>query len=49
MGSTDMLKNSDKSKFKGMVFKMTTEAILSFEKLKCCFSTAPMLVHFNPQ
>ena len=46
---TNMLKSSDKDKFRSMVFKMTAKAILLFEKLKCYFSTAPMLVHFNPQ
>ena len=44
-----MLKGSNKSKFRGVVFKITAEAILSFKELKRCFSTAPMLVHFNPQ
>ena len=31
-----------------MKFKMTPEAIKSFEELKCCFQTAPMLVYFDP-
>ena len=49
MELTDMLKGSNKGKFRGMIFKTTAEAILSFKKLKRCFNTALMLVHFNLQ
>ena len=49
MGLTDMLKGSNKGKFRSLIFKITAEAILLFEELKCHFSTTSMLVHFNPQ
>ena len=49
IGLIDMLKSSNKGKFRGMVFKITAEAISLFEQLKHRFSTAPMLVHLNPQ
>ena len=43
----DMLKSEEKGKFKGIKFKMTTEAIKLFEELKCCFQMVPILIYFN--
>lgn len=44
----DMLKGRKKSKFKKIKFKITSKAIKLFEKLKCYFQIALMLVYFDP-
>lgn len=49
MGLTNILKDNNKDKFKGIVFKMTVEAISLFKKLKLHFSIVLMLDHFNFQ
>lgn len=43
-----MLKGGKKSKFKEIKFEMTPKTIKLFEKLKCYFQMAPMLVYFDP-
>lgn len=45
----DMLKGSDKGKFKEMPFNMTKNALNTFEMLKLAFISAPMLVYFHPK
>ena len=45
---TTLLKGGKRGKFDGQ-FTFTTEAKESFEKLKLVFTTAPMLLHFDPK
>ena len=47
-GLSDLLKGSQKGKFKGMKFNLTQAAIESFHELKRRFTTAPMLRHYDP-
>lgn len=46
---SDMLKGSNKEKFKGMRFKLTDAAQEVFNTLKIAFTSALMLIHFNPE
>ena len=43
-----MLKGREIGKFKGKKFNLTKEAKKAFEKLKRLFTTALILVHYNP-
>ena len=47
-GFSDLLKDSQKGKFKRMKFNLTQAAIESFYELKQKFTTAPMLRHYDP-
>ena len=48
-GLSDMLKSRVKDKFNNKDFVMTTEAFEAFNKLKKCFTMAPMLMHYKPE
>ena len=45
---SDMLKSGEKGKFKGKKFVLTKKAKEVFEELKQLFTTASILVHYNP-
>lgn len=45
---SDMLKSKEKSKLKRKKFVLTKEAKKTFEELKRLFTTAPILIHYDP-
>ena len=47
-GFSDILKDREKGKFKGKKFVLTKETKEAFEKLKRLFTTALILVYYNP-
>ena len=47
-GLSDMLKSGEKGKFKRKKFVLTKKAKEVFEELKQFFTTAPILVHYDP-